>query len=1834
MSLLNVLKSATRRRGQNRRTESGDTLVEVLLALVVLGLASVALIIAFTTSISASADHRKLATTDTVLTTASQEIISAIQNQPSLFTAACTSSGQPIPMTNYPDYSASVGFPLPSPYSTTTYDVQYQTINATTGTYPVEWWNGTSYGTTCLDNEPQLITIALVGTTYTNSFVVDFPAGNSGGSSGSLVAQQLVFLNNGTIGGGPSGSPASYAGNALSVQPEVAVETSDGTIVTTDYSNVTIAIDSGTGVLSNCSGNEVLGVTTFTGCTIGSGGTYTLQATDSSMPVTQIPPQSNSFPVTASSYHLVFGVQPVGGASGSAFDTLPTVNVEDSLGHTNTSWTGTITFTLSGGQLNGCVGQQTGSQTIVTVTATAGVATLSSGCDFSGGYFYNPNSSPSVSETQYTMTATATPSGSSGSAIPAISNAFAVNNPGLPSQLAFVTEPTGVGNSSPTTAFPLNPTVEVEDAFGNIENSFTSTYTNTTVAVSMYLGTVSTSPSTAQTLTGCTPSFSNGIYTLTSCAGSKVNDGLLLYATGSFKNAGATVTLTSATSTPFNITGAATQLLFTTQPVAGASGSAFTKQPVLVYKDGSGHVVTAETASVTPSVSGGTLSSCTNLAPTLGIVTVANCTFAGLDTGSYTMSFTGGGLTSAASNAFTPTGPGPAAQLVFVSPAPVAAAADAVMSTQPSVQVEDSAGNHVSTSNASVTFSATGNGVIANCTDLTALAGTVNASSCTFGGNVGTAYNLIASSGSLTPAQSASVQVTGPGPVSQILLVPSCASTITVTSHCVLTATLEDNFQNVETSDNASVVTFSALPANSFTGLGNLTVSGGITGGDTVTAASTGSISLSASADGVTSNAVVITVNGLPSVATTTLSPATRTQSNYLQTLVGTGGTAPYTWSLTSGALPTGLSLNGSTGVISGAVGSSATSATFSVTITDADGVTATKSLSITVNVVPTVTTSSLPTATQTQTSYSQTLAGTGGTVPYAWSVTTGSLPSGLSLNAATGVISGTVGSSATTQIFTVTLTDVNGVTATHSLTLTVNAKPTISPTTLPAATQTGVYSQTLTVSGGVTPFGAWSVSSGTLPTGLSLNTSTGVISGTVGASAVTQTFSIQTTDANGVAAIQSFTLTVNLVPNITTTTLPGATSTGAYSQTLAVTGGTGPFTWSLSAGTLPTGLTLNTSTGAITGSSVTGTTQTFTVKAIDANGVFDTQALTLTVNPVPSVTTTSLATATQTETGYAQTIVGSGGTTFYSWSVTTGALPTGLSLNSASGVISGTVGASATTQTFTVTLTDANGVKATKSLTLTVNVVPNITTTTLAAATQTQTGYTQTLAVTGGTTPYVGWSIATGTLPTGLSLNASTGVISGTVGSSATTQTFTVQLTDANAVSDTQVLTLTVNTAPSITTASLPAATNSGAYSQTVTETGGTTPLTWSISTGTLPTGLTLNTSTGAITGSSVTGTTQTFTIKATDAYGVFGTKSLTITVNAAPNITTTTLATATQTQTGYSQTLAVSNGTTPFTWSLSSGSLPLGLSLSSAGVISGTVSSSAATQTFTVKATDVNGAFDTQSLTITVNAAPNITTSSLQGATKSNTYSQTLAVSNGTTPFTWSLSSGSLPLGLSLSSAGVISGTVSSSAATQTFTVKATDVNGAFDTQSLTITVNAAPNITTSSLQGATKSNTYSQTLAVSNGTTPFTWSLSSGSLPLGLSLSSAGVISGTVSSSAATQTFTVKATDVNGAFDTQSLTITVNAAPNITTSTLGGATRGFHTYTQTLAVSGGTASFTWSLTSGTLPAGLSLNASTGVISGTDITGADGTYNFTVRVTDANGAFDTQALTIVVSG
>jgi hypothetical protein len=299
--------------------------------------------------------------------------------------------------------------------------------------------------------------------------------------------------------------------------------------------------------------------------------------------------------------------------------------------------------------------------------------------------------------------------------------------------------------------------------------------------------------------------------------------------------------------------------------------------------------------------------------------------------------------------------------------------------------------------------------------------------------------------------------------------------------------------------------------------------------------------------------------------------------------------------------------------------------------------------------------------------------------------------------------------------------------------------------------------------------------------------------------------------------------------------------------------------------------------------------------------------------------------------------------------------------------------------------------------------------------------------------------------------------------------------------------------------------------------------------------------------------------------------------------------------------------------------GALPGGLTLSSAGLVSGTPTTTG-TFSFTAKVTDAAAQTATAPLQITITPAQIlITTSSpLTSGQVTVPYSASLAATGGTTPYTWTVTAGALPGDMTLSSEGLVSGTPTT-AGTFSFTAKVTDAAAQTATAPLQFTITPAQIlITTSSpLTSGQVTVAYSASLAATGGTAPYTWTVSAGALPGGLSLSSAGLVSGTPTA-AGTFNFTAKITDSAGRTATAPLQITIAPAPLIiTTSTLPNGVVGA-AYAATLAATGGTTPYTWSLTSGALPTGLSLNASTGAIGGQPSQGVTNTP-LTFKVTDS---------------
>jgi hypothetical protein len=295
---------------------------------------------------------------------------------------------------------------------------------------------------------------------------------------------------------------------------------------------------------------------------------------------------------------------------------------------------------------------------------------------------------------------------------------------------------------------------------------------------------------------------------------------------------------------------------------------------------------------------------------------------------------------------------------------------------------------------------------------------------------------------------------------------------------------------------------------------------------------------------------------------------------------------------------------------------------------------------------------------------------------------------------------------------------------------------------------------------------------------------------------------------------------------------------------------------------------------------------------------------------------------------------------------------------------------------------------------------------------------------------------------------------------------------------------------------------------------------------------------------------------------------------------------------------------------------------------VISGTPTATG-TINFTVQVTDSASSVAIKALSITVVGPPSVTTASLANASQNTPYNAAVAATGGTPSYTWSITVGSLPTGLTLNvNTGAITGTPTGTG-TSNFTVQVSDANAQTGIKALSVTVLVPPTITTASFPTAEENVAYNTAVAATGGTPAYTWSITVGSLPAGLTLNvNTGAITGSATSTG-TSNFTVQVTDANSLSSNKALSITV-AGPTITTTSLPNGTQNV-AYNTTVVATGGTTPYTWSLSAGTLPAGLSLNAATGAISGTPT--ATGTVNFTVRVTDTNSATTTKALSITIN-
>lgn len=647
-----------------------------------------------------------------------------------------------------------------------------------------------------------------------------------------------------------------------------------------------------------------------------------------------------------------------------------------------------------------------------------------------------------------------------------------------------------------------------------------------------------------------------------------------------------------------------------------------------------------------------------------------------------------------------------------------------------------------------------------------------------------------------------------------------------------------------------------------------------------------------------------------------------------------------------------------------------------------------------------------------------------------------------------------------------------------------------------------------------------------------------------------------------------------------------------AYAQAMATSSGKEPITWALVTG--PAWLLINTTTGALSGTPTADGTATVTVRATNASGS-DEKTYSLTVYAKPEITTVSLPNGTMNQ-AYSATIDGTG-TAPVTWSISSGALPAGLNFNASTRTISGTPTAAGS---FSITVQGTNTYgTASRSLSLFIAEPPAITTESLPIGI-TGTAYSASITGTGNPTP--DYLVESGNFPPGLNLSSS-GAISGTP-TTAGNYTFTVKSQNGYGFAS-KSFTIAIGDAPAITTTTLPDATLNQAYSAVLTGTG-TEPITWSITGGALPAGLSFNAASKTISGTPTAAGSFSITLQAASAYGK-ATKALNLFVGTPPSITTTALQDGITAE-SYSQTLTAS-GTAPLTWTVVDGALPAGLSLNSSGVISGTPTTDCTAQAVTIKAENAYGEA-TKELTITVRTKVSIVTASIPSAPAGKEYEVKLEVA-GTAPYMWTVVSGNFPAGLKLASDGTIYGTP---LAEDTYKVTLKVANLISDaTREFTIAISGTvPEITTESLPPITVDEGYSVQLQAS-GTQPLSWRLTDGALPDGCTLASSGVISG-IPNQVGRYTFIAEVANSYGTDAKDFSIIVANPVKILTESVKNGATN--DTYLQFMNASG-TTPMTWTVAAGSLPPGLQISDSMGFLYGTPETA--GAYSFTLKAENA---------------
>lgn len=797
---------------------------------------------------------------------------------------------------------------------------------------------------------------------------------------------------------------------------------------------------------------------------------------------------------------------------------------------------------------------------------------------------------------------------------------------------------------------------------------------------------------------------------------------------------------------------------------------------------------------------------------------------------------------------------------------------------------------------------------------------------------------------------------------------------------------------------------------------------------------------------------------------------------------------------------------------------------------------------------------------------------------PTLYHVSAGSIPLGLSLNATSGLLSGVPIQPGTFQI-EITAANALGTSSPQTIRVVIQTLPTVTPPVITSATSANgkvgtAFSHQLQAANSPTYFFGTSI-----PSGLSLNSATGLISGTP---ILNGNFTAEIYAANsGGTATQTLALLIaSGLPEITSSSI--ATAQVGSSFQYQIIASNLPSSYGTSS--LPNGLTLNATSGRISGIPTAVGNATVTLSASNNAGTAS-KILTLTILPPAPVITSSNTSNGTLGTAYSRQIIATNDPTQF----TATGLPAGLTINSTTGLIRGIpleYGA------FDAKISAINaGGAGNQTLTLLIApILPRITS--LGSATA-QVGNSFNYRITASNLPIVYGAL---NLPSGLTLNATSGDISGvptTVGNA----TLTISASNgAGTASRTLSLTILPPT-PVITSASTSNGTYYTAYRHQITASNSPTQFTAT----NLPSGLGINTKTGLISGTPLLDGTFTAKIFATNAGGTANQTLTFVIAPILPRITSLGTATAQVGSSFYYRITA-----TNLARSYDATNLPIGLTLNAtSGEISG-VPTTAGNASVTISASNGAGTAS-RTLPITIlPPTPVITSATSATGTFGTPYSHQITATNS--PRQYSVTS--LPTGLTLNAnTGLISGTPRTDGS---FVAKISATNaGGTGTQMLTFLIAPkVPQITSPSTATAQVGKSFSYSIAASNIPRFY----GAAALPGGLAINAtSGIISG-IPTTAGSATVTISASNSAGTHSSAlSLTI-LPTAPVITSATSSNGTKGISYGYQVTANNNPT-----SFAATGLPLGLTMNATTGFLGG--IPSVSGNFSITITSSNAGG-------------